>query len=83
MRQLFSLERKKTEKNKGTDKQYAVVFVTQYNSSLSSFVANFKILSQLRQTGTSSKEYICSQRERILFSKTVLYGMVNHFCHIR
>ena len=35
-------------KNKGTDKQYvAVFFVTQYNSSLSSFVSNFRILSQV------------------------------------
>ena len=32
---------------KGTDKQYLVVFVTQYNSSLSSFVPNFRILSQV------------------------------------
>ena len=34
--------------NKGTDKQYvAVFFGTQYNSSLSSFVPNFRILSQV------------------------------------
>ena len=33
--------------NKGTDKQYVAVFffVTQYNSSLSSFVPNFRIIS--------------------------------------
>ena len=33
--------------NKGTDKQYATVFVTQYNLSLSSFVPNFRILTQV------------------------------------
>ena len=30
-----------------TDKQYVAVFVTQNNSSLSSFVPNFGILSQV------------------------------------
>ena len=33
--------------NKGTDEQYLAVFVTQYNSSLSSFVPNFRILSKV------------------------------------
>ena len=33
--------------NKGTDKQYVAVFGTQYNSSLSSFLPNFRILSQV------------------------------------
>ena len=34
--------------DKGTDKQYvAAFFVTQYNSSLSSFVPNFRILTQV------------------------------------
>ena len=33
--------------NKGTDKHYVAVFVTQYNLSLSSFVSNFRILSQV------------------------------------
>ena len=34
--------------NKRTDKQYvAVFFVTLYNSSLSSFVQNFRILTQV------------------------------------
>ena len=33
--------------NKVTDKQYVAVFVTQYNSSLSSFVPNSKILTQV------------------------------------
>ena len=36
-------------RNKETDKQFVVVvfFVTQYNSSLSSFVPNFRILTQV------------------------------------
>ena len=42
----ISLERKKNEQIQGTDKQYGV-FVTQYNSSLSSFVPNFRFLSQV------------------------------------
>ena len=33
--------------NRGTDKQYIAVFVTQYNSSLSSFVPNFRFISQI------------------------------------
>ena len=32
---------------KGTDKQYVAVFVAQNNSSLSSFVPNFRALSQV------------------------------------
>ena len=32
--------------NKWTDKQHVAVFVTQYNSSLSSFIPNFSILTQ-------------------------------------
>ena len=39
--------REKKWTNKGTDKQNAAVFVTQYNLSLSSFVPNFWILSQV------------------------------------
>ena len=35
-------------KNKGTDKQYVALFlVPQYNSSLSSFVPNFRSLTQV------------------------------------
>ena len=32
---------------KGTDMQYVAVFVTQYNSSLSGFVPNLRILTQV------------------------------------
>ena len=38
-------EEKRT--NKWTDMQHVAVFVTQYNSSLSSFVQNFRILTQV------------------------------------
>ena len=46
--EIFIGEKEKLP-NKGTDMQYvAVLFiVTQYNSSLSSFVPNFRILSQV------------------------------------
>ena len=47
MRQKFSLE---SMKNKWTDMQYLAVlffFDTHYNSSLSRFVRNFRILSQV------------------------------------
>ena len=48
MRQNFSLERKKNEHIKGLIRyMWLGFFVTQYNSSLSSFVPNFRILSQV------------------------------------
>ena len=43
----FSLERKKKEQIKGLICYMWLFFVTQYNSSLSSFVPNFKILTQV------------------------------------
>ena len=43
-----SIGEKEKRTNKETDKQYvAVFFVTQYNSSLSSFVPNFRILTKV------------------------------------
>ena len=42
----FSFERKKNEQIKGLMSNIWLFFVTQYNSSLSSFVPNFRILSQ-------------------------------------
>ena len=33
--------------DEGNDKQYEVVFVTQYHTSLSRFVPNFRIISQV------------------------------------
>ena len=43
----FSLERKKNEQIKGLINNMWLFFGTQYNSSLSSFVPNFRILSQV------------------------------------
>ena len=45
--EIFIGEKEKRT-NEGTDKQYvAFFFVTQYNSSLSSFVPNFRILTEV------------------------------------
>ena len=47
MTEIFIAEKEKST-NKKTDKQYvAVFFVTQYNLSLSSFVLNFRIRTQV------------------------------------
>ena len=46
MTEIFIGEKEKRI-NKGTDKQYVAVFVIQYNSSLSSFVQHFRILTQV------------------------------------
>ena len=43
----ISIGKKEKITNKGTNLQYVAVFVTQYKSSLSSFVPNFRILSQV------------------------------------
>ena len=44
---------------KGTDKQYVAIFVTQYNSSVSSFVPNFRILSQVKaEKSLTEKKFI-------------------------
>ena len=46
--------------NKGTDKQYVAVFVVQYNLSLSSFVPNFRIISQVvAEKSLAEKMSIC------------------------
>ena len=45
MIEIFILEKEKGT-NKGTDKQYVAVFLL-HNSSLSSFVPNFRILTQV------------------------------------
>ena len=42
----FSLERKRIEQIKGLISIIWLIFVTQHNSSLSSFVPNFRFLSQ-------------------------------------
>ena len=43
----ISIEVKEKRTNKGTAKQYVAVYVTQYNSSTSRFVPNFKIQRQV------------------------------------
>ena len=43
----FSIGEKEKWTNKGTAMLYVAVFFTQYNSSLSSFVPNFRIISQV------------------------------------
>ena len=43
----ISISVKEKLTNKGTDMQYVAVFVIEYNSSLPSFVPNFRILSQV------------------------------------
>ena len=47
-----------TEKitNKKTDKQYGADFVTQYNSSLSSFVPNFRILNRVNTEKSTTEK---------------------------
>ena len=59
-------------KNQETDKQYVAVFVTQYNSSLSSFVPNFRILSQVvaEKDLTENKVY---RQTNIITKKAKLY----------
>ena len=62
----ISIWEKEKWRNKGTDKQYvAVFFVTQYNSSLSSFVPNFRILTQVvaEQPLTEKKVYRQTNRQ--------------------
>ena len=46
-KKLFSLIRKKNEQIKGLISNVCLFFVTQYDSSLSSFVPNFRILSKV------------------------------------
>ena len=46
-REIFDRNLHWKHEQKGTNMQYVAVFVTQYNSSLSSFVPNFRLLSQV------------------------------------
>ena len=58
LRQKFSLERKKNEQIKGLICNVWLFFVTQYNSSLSSFVTNFRILSQAVAENSLTKKNV-------------------------
>ena len=46
MTEIFIGEKEKYT-NKRTDKHFVSIFATQYNTSLSSFVPNFRILTQV------------------------------------
>ena len=51
--------------NKGTGKQFVAVFVTQYNSSLSSFVPNFRILTQVvAEKSLTEKKFTNKQTDK-------------------
>ena len=50
--------------NKGTDKQYVFFFVTQYNSSLSSFVPNFRNLIQVVAEKSLTENKVYRQRDK-------------------
>ena len=52
----ISIGEKEKWTNKGTDMQYVAVFVTHYNASPSSFVSNFKILSQVVAEKSSTEK---------------------------
>ena len=56
--------------NKGTDKQYvAVFFVAQNNSSLSSFVPNFRILSQVVHEKSLAEKKFTDKQTNIITEK--------------
>ena len=50
--------------NKGTDMQNVAVFVTQYNSSLPSFVPNFRALSQVVAEKSLTEKKISLERKK-------------------
>ena len=66
---IFIGEREKWT-NKGTDKQYLAVFVTQYNSSLSSFVPNFRVLSQVVAEKSFNRKKVYKQTDRQTYKQT-------------
>ena len=64
--------------NKGTDKQYVAVFVTQYYPSLTSFVPNFRVLSQVvaeksSQTDSQFTNRQTNRQTNIVTEKAILY----------
>ena len=61
----FSLERKKNEQIKGLIINMWLFFVTQYNSSLSSFVPSFRVLSQVvAEKSLTEKKFTDRQTNR-------------------
>ena len=63
---------KLTKMNKGTGKQYVAVFVTHYNSSLSSFVS-FRILSQVVAEKSLTEKIQTDKQTTIITEKTKHY----------
>ena len=60
----ISIREKEKWTNEGTDMQYVDVFVTQNNSSLWSFVPNFRILTQVvAEKSLTIKMSICILKE--------------------
>ena len=62
MKEIFIAEKEKLT-NKGTDMLYVAVFVTQYNSSLSSFVPNFRALSQVVAEKSLTKKSLQTDKQ--------------------
>ena len=61
----ISIREKEKRTNKGTDKQYvAFTFVTQYQSPLSSFVPNFRILTQVVAEKSLAEKKVYRQTDR-------------------
>ena len=64
--------------NKGTDKPYVAFFVTQYDLSLSSFVPNFRILTEVVAEKSLTEKnvhmyYILKQKSNVRFSWYCIY----------
>ena len=60
----ITLERKKNEQIKGLISNMWLFFVTRYNSSLSSFVTNFRILSQEVAEKSLTEKKVYKQTDR-------------------
>ena len=67
----ISIGEKEKLTNKGTDKKYvAVFFVTQYNSSLSSFVPNFRVLTHIvAEKSLTKKKFTDKQTDKHNYRK--------------
>ena len=62
----ISIRVKEKWTNKGTDKQNVADFVTQYNLSLSSFVPNFRILTQVvAEKSLTEKSFTDRQTDKL------------------
>ena len=68
----FHLRERKKITNKGTDQQYVAIFVTQYNSSLSSFVPNFGILTKVVAEKSLTEKKAYRQTNKHNYSKNYI-----------